>query len=125
MIQPVRFTAIDEALEAVRQGRILVVVDDEDRENEGDFVMAAERVTSASVNFMAREGRGLICAPLSAERARELGLEPMVVDNTALHETAFTVSVDLRHGTTTGISAADRAATIAALTGVDTRPSDL
>jgi 3,4-dihydroxy 2-butanone 4-phosphate synthase/GTP cyclohydrolase II len=125
MIQTVQFTSIDEALAAVRQGRILVVVDDEDRENEGDFVMAAERVTPAAVNFLAREGRGLICAPLSAERATELGLEPMVVDNTALHETAFTVSVDLRHGTTTGISAADRAATIRALADPTTKPGDL
>ena len=125
MIQPVRFTPIEEALSAVRAGRILVVVDDEDRENEGDFVMAAEMATAEAVNFMAREGRGLICAPLTRERAVQLRLEPMVIENTALHETAFTVSVDARVGTTTGISASDRAATIRALVDPGTRPADL
>ena len=112
MIQPATFTPIEEALEAIRRGEILIVVDDEDRENEGDFIMAAERVTAETVNFMACEGRGLICAPIAVSRADELGLDPMVTDNTALHETAFTVSVDAKHGATTGISAADRAATI-------------
>ncbi len=125
MIQPVVFTPIEEALEAVALGRVLIVVDDEDRENEGDFIMAAEKVTPAAVNFMATHGRGLVCTPLTAERAAELRLEPMVSDNTALHETAFTVSVDARHGTSTGISAADRASTIRALADPDTRPRDL
>lgn len=125
MIKPFVFTPIEEAVTAFRAGRILVVVDDEDRENEGDFVMAADRVTPEAVNFMAREGRGLICAPLTAERAEQLRLEAMVSDNTALHETAFTVSVDARQGTTTGISASDRAATIRALSDLATRPIDL
>ncbi len=110
------FSPIEEAVAAIREGRMVIVVDDEDRENEGDFVMAAEKATPEAVNFMAREGRGLICAPILEERARELDLPLMVHDNTALHETAFTVSVDLKgHGTTTGISAADRAKTIRAL----------
>jgi 3,4-dihydroxy 2-butanone 4-phosphate synthase/GTP cyclohydrolase II len=125
MIQPVTFTPIDEALAAIRRGEILIVVDDEDRENEGDFIMAAERVTPQAINFMARHGRGLICAPISGDRARELRLDLMVTDNTALHETAFTVSVDARRGTTTGISAADRAATVRALVNPDTHPTDL
>jgi 3,4-dihydroxy 2-butanone 4-phosphate synthase/GTP cyclohydrolase II len=125
LIKPVVFAKIDDALAAIRRGEILVVVDDEDRENEGDFVMAAERVTAEAVNFMAREGRGLVCTPLTAEKAAELRLEPMVTDNTALHETAFTVSVDVKQGTTTGISAADRAATIRALADQATRPTDL
>ncbi len=125
MIKPVTFTDVEEALEAVRSGKVLVVVDDEDRENEGDFIMAAERITPEAVNFMAREGRGLICAPLSGERADELRLDAMVTDNTALHETAFTVSVDAKDGTTTGISAHDRAATIRALVDPATRPADL
>jgi 3,4-dihydroxy 2-butanone 4-phosphate synthase/GTP cyclohydrolase II len=125
MIRPVRFAPIEQALAAVRAGKILVVVDDEDRENEGDFIMAAEKATPESVNFMAREGRGLICAPITRERAAQLRLEPMVLENTALHETAFTVSVDARVGTTTGISAADRACTIRALVDPATRPADL
>jgi 3,4-dihydroxy 2-butanone 4-phosphate synthase/GTP cyclohydrolase II len=125
VIKPVVFTPIEEALEAVRTGRILIVVDDEDRENEGDFIMAADRVTPEAINFMAREGRGLVCVPITRERAAELRLEPMVPENTALHETAFTVSVDARAGTTTGISAADRAATIRALVDPQTRPADL
>jgi 3,4-dihydroxy 2-butanone 4-phosphate synthase/GTP cyclohydrolase II len=125
LIQPVVFTPIEEALEAVRAGRILIVVDDEDRENEGDFIMAAERVTAETINFMAREGRGLVCVPILPERAAQLRLEPMVIENTALHETAFTVSVDARAGTTTGISASDRALTIRALVDPDTRSADL
>jgi 3,4-dihydroxy 2-butanone 4-phosphate synthase/GTP cyclohydrolase II len=125
MIQPVTFTPIEEALAAIRRGDVLIVVDDEDRENEGDFVMAAERVTPQAINFMARHGRGLICAPISGARAQELRLDLMVTDNTALHETAFTVSVDARHGTTTGISAADRAATVRALVDPETHATDL
>jgi 3,4-dihydroxy 2-butanone 4-phosphate synthase/GTP cyclohydrolase II len=104
---------------------MLIVVDDEDRENEGDLIMAAERVTPEAVNFISRHARGLICAPLSEERADALKLAPMVGDNTGLHETNFTVSVDLRVGTTTGISAGDRAATIRALVDPATRPEDL
>jgi 3,4-dihydroxy 2-butanone 4-phosphate synthase/GTP cyclohydrolase II len=125
VIQPVVFTPIEKALEAVRAGRILIVVDDEDRENEGDFIMAADRVTPEAINFMAREGRGLVCVPITRDRAAELRLEPMVPENTALHETAFTVSVDARAGTTTGISASDRAVTIRALVDPHTRPADL
>src|SRR5688572_24708265 len=125
MIQSTLFTPIEEALEGIRRGKILIVVDDEDRENEGDFVVAAERVTPETINFMATHGRGLICAPLAAERADQLRLELMVTDNTALHETAFTVSVDAKHGTTTGISASDRAATVRALADPATRPTDL
>ncbi|HAN38541.1 MAG TPA: 3,4-dihydroxy-2-butanone-4-phosphate synthase, partial [Chitinophagaceae bacterium] len=101
-------------------------VDDEDRENEGDFIMAANAVTPEAINFMAKEGRGLICVALTQERCNELALEPMVRSNTSLHETAFTVSVDLiGQGTTTGISAHDRAKTIQALVNPDTKPSDL
>ncbi len=125
MIQPVTFSPIEDAVAAVRRGEMLIVVDDEDRENEGDLVMAADRVTPEAINFMARHGRGLICAPIAAERAAELALELMVTDNTALHETAFTVSIDAKKGTTTGISTADRAATIRALVDPDTRPYDL
>lgn len=125
MIQPINFTPIEDALEAIRRGEILIVVDDEDRENEGDFIMAASKITPEAINFMAREGRGLICSPLSGERAVALGLDLMVTDNTALHETAFTVSVDAKEGTTTGISAGDRAATVRALVDPDTLPADL
>lgn len=125
MIQPVVFTPIDEAIAAFGRGEVLIVVDDEDRENEGDFIVAAERTTAETINFLACEGRGLICAPLAPERADELGLPLMVTDNTSLYETAFTVSVDARHGTTTGISAADRAATVRALVDPATRPGDL
>ena len=100
---------IEDAIEAIRQGKMIIVVDDEDRENEGDFVIAARFVTPDVINFMSKEGRGLICAPLIEDRCDELGLDMMVNANTALHETAFTVSVDLLgHGCTTGISASDR-----------------
>jgi 3,4-dihydroxy 2-butanone 4-phosphate synthase/GTP cyclohydrolase II len=104
---------------------MLIVVDDEDRENEGDFVCAAEFVTPAVINFLAVNGRGIICAPLESARAEALGLMPMVDVNTSLHETPFTVSVDVLHGTSTGISAADRAATVRALADPSTEPSDL
>jgi len=117
---------IESALEELRQGRIIIVVDDEDRENEGDFIVAAEKITPEIINFMAKYGRGLICAPLTEERAEELKLDLMVKENTSLHETPFTVSVDLiGHGCTTGISAADRAKTIYALSDPSTRPEDL
>ena len=119
------FDTIDNALHDLRQGKILIVVDDEDRENEGDFVCAAEFVTPAVINFLAVNGRGIICAPLESARAEALGLMPMVDVNTSLHETPFTVSVDVLHGTSTGISAADRAATVRALADPSTEPSDL
>jgi 3,4-dihydroxy 2-butanone 4-phosphate synthase/GTP cyclohydrolase II len=120
------FNTIDEAIDEIRNGKIIIVVDDEDRENEGDFITAAESITPDTVNFMAMHGRGLICAPITEERCKELELDPMVGTNTSLHETAFTVSVDLLgHGTTTGISASDRAKTISALVDPATRPGDL
>ena len=120
-----RFNTIEEAIEDIRNGRIIIVVDDEDRENEGDFVMAAEKVTPEAINFMAREGRGLICVSLLPERLEELNL-PLMTDNiTARHGTAFTVSVDAKEGVTTGISAFDRARTIKVLIDPETRPEDL
>lgn len=120
-----RLHSIEEAIEEIRQGRLVIVVDDEDRENEGDFVTAARNMTPELVNFMAKEGRGLICVPLTEERCTELGLEMMVGKNTATHETAFTVSVDLLgHGCTTGISAQDRAKTIQALIDPSFKPDD-
>jgi 3,4-dihydroxy 2-butanone 4-phosphate synthase/GTP cyclohydrolase II len=118
--------SIDEAIDDIKNGKIIIVVDDEDRENEGDFIMAAEKVTPEAVNFMAKYGRGLICAPLPEERCAELSLELMVGKNTSSHHTPFTVSVDLlKHGCTTGISAHDRAKTIKALVDEDTLPDDL
>jgi 3,4-dihydroxy 2-butanone 4-phosphate synthase/GTP cyclohydrolase II len=118
--------SINEAIEKIREGRIVIVVDDEDRENEGDFICAAELVTPEIVNFMATQGRGLICVPLPEERCDELDLDMMVGHNTSLHETQFTVSVDLLGPeTTTGISARDRALTIRALADPDTKPSQL
>jgi 3,4-dihydroxy 2-butanone 4-phosphate synthase / GTP cyclohydrolase II len=118
--------SIEEAIEDIRQGKMLIVVDDEDRENEGDFIVAARHVTPEVINFMSKYGRGLICAALTDQRCVQLGLEAMVPSNTSLHETAFTVSVDLiGHGTSTGISASDRAKTIQALIHADTKPEDL
>ena len=115
--------AIESAIEDIKQGKVVIVVDDDDRENEGDFICAAEKITPEIVNFMATHGRGLICAPLTEERCEELGLELMVGRNTALHATPFTVSVDLiGHGCTTGISASDRAKTIQALVAPETDP---
>jgi len=119
------FAAIDEALEAFARGEILVVVDDEDRENEGDLVMAAEHVTSEKVAFFLHHTSGFICAPITSERAQELELRPMVEHNTESMRTAFLVSIDVRHGTSTGISAFDRAATVQALVDPSTRPGDL
>ena len=122
----IQFNSIDEAIEDIRKGGIIIVVDDEDRENEGDFITAAELITSEKINFMATHGRGLICAALSEERCEELELGLMVGKNTSLHGTAFTVSVDLiGHRTTTGISASDRAKTVKALVNPATRPGDL
>jgi len=117
---------IQEGIEEIKKGKLLIVVDDEDRENEGDFITAARNVTPEVINFMSREGRGLICAPISEQRAGELELEQMVNNNTALHDTPFTVSIDLLgHGCTTGISTHDRAKTILALIDPETKPSDL
>ena len=121
-----QLNTIEEAIEDIRQGKVIIVVDDEDRENEGDFLAAAEKVTPEMINFMATHGRGLICAPLTENRCKELGLHVMVNNNTDPMETAFTVSVDLRgNGVTTGISAADRAKTILALCNPDTKQHDL
>lgn len=120
------FNTIDNAIQDIIAGKLVVVVDDEDRENEGDFITAAHNVSPELINFMSKFGRGLICAALVEDRCDELGLELMVNNNTALHETAFTVSVDLLgHGCTSGISAHDRAKTIKALIDRETKPSDL
>src|SRR5688572_14902727 len=116
---------IEQAVEDIRDGKMIIIVDDEDRENEGDLVCAAEKVTPEVISFMAVHGRGLICMPLTEERCDELQLIPQTSDNTSSMGTAFTISIEARHGVTTGISAADRAKTI--LTAVDpaTKPSDL
>ena len=121
-----KLDSIKEAIDDIRAGKVIIVVDDEDRENEGDFLAAAEKVTPEMINFMAMHGRGLICAPISEGRCKELDLEMMVGKNTDPLETAFTISVDLKgQGVTTGISAADRAKTIKALIERNTRPEDL
>jgi len=120
-----RFDSIVEAIEDLRKGKILIVVDDEDRENEGDFVMAAERCTADDVNFMTKQGRGLLCVAMTGERLDELDLHPMVQENTARLRTAFSVSVDSIKNTTTGVSAHDRAETIRALVDAETQPKDL
>jgi len=119
------FASIEEAIQRYTRGELLILVDDENRENEGDLVMAAEFVTPEKINFMVTFGRGLVCAPITEERARELGLSPMCADNTALHGTHFTVSIDARTGISTGISAYDRAQTIRMLVEPETRPDDL
>jgi len=116
---------IDEAVEDIRQGRMIIIVDDEDRENEGDLVCAAEKVTPEIINFMAVHGRGLICMPITEERADELNLHPQTSDNTSSMGTAFTISIEAREGVTTGISAADRATTILKAVDPKTKPSDL
>jgi 3,4-dihydroxy 2-butanone 4-phosphate synthase/GTP cyclohydrolase II len=121
-----KLNTIEEAIEDLRNGKVIIVVDDEDRENEGDFLCTADAVTPEIINFMATHGRGLICAPLLEQRCKDLQLDLMVTTNSALHETPFTVSVDLiGQGVTTGISAADRAKTIKALIDPNTKPSDL
>jgi 3,4-dihydroxy 2-butanone 4-phosphate synthase/GTP cyclohydrolase II len=121
-----KLNTIDEAIEDIRLGKVVIVVDDEDRENEGDFICAAELITPEIINFMATHGRGLICVPLPEDRCNELELDMMVHRNTAVYTTAFTVSVDLiGHGCTTGISSYDRARTIKALVNSDTRPEEL
>src|SRR5688572_10833551 len=118
--------SIESAIEDIKNGKLVIVVDDEDRENEGDFLTAARNATPEIVNFMSKYGRGLICAPLEEDRCAELQLDLMVNNNTALHETAFTVSVDLLgHGCTSGISAHDRSKTIQALIDPNTKPEDL
>ena len=119
------FATVEEALEDIREGRMIVVVDDADRENEGDLVMAAEKVTPEAINFMAKHGRGLICMPLTPERCEELNLSMMVAQNTSNYGTAFTESIEARRGVTTGISAADRATTILTAIDAKTKPSDL
>ncbi|MDC0008149.1 3,4-dihydroxy-2-butanone-4-phosphate synthase [bacterium] len=122
----IQLNTMEEAIADIRAGKVIIVVDDENRENEGDFLAAAELATPETVNFMATHGRGLICAPLTEGRCKELGLHMMVNNNTDPLETAFTVSVDLRgNGVTTGISAADRAKTVSALTNKNTKPHDL
>ncbi len=125
-LEKIKLNTIEEAIEDIRQGKIIIVVDDEDRENEGDFLAAAELVTPEMVNFMATHGRGLICVPLTESRCKEIGLHAMVNNNTDHMETAFTVSVDLKgNGVTTGISASDRAKTILALVDPTTKSYDL
>lgn len=126
MNSTIKLNTIEEAIEDIRQGKIIIVVDDEDRENEGDFLAAADKVTPEMINFMATHGRGLICVPLTEKRCNELELKSMVINNTDSMETAFTVSVDLKgNGVTTGISALDRAKTIQALVNPQTKPYDL
>lgn len=121
-----QLNTIEEAIEEIRNGKVIIVVDDEDRENEGDFLTAARNASTEVVNFMATHGRGLICAPLSEDRCDELGLELMVRNNSAAYETPFTVSIDLiGHGCTTGISASDRSKTILALIDENIRPEEL
>lgn len=123
---PVKLNSIKEAIDDIRAGKVIIVVDDKDRENEGDFVAAAEKVTPEMINFMASHGRGLICAPITEKRCEELKLEMMVGNNTDPMETAFTISIDLKgQGVTTGISAADRAKTVKSLIDPQTRPYDL
>lgn len=122
----IKLNTIEEAIEDIRAGKVIIVVDDEDRENEGDFVTAARNATPEVINFMATHGRGLVCAPLSIERCQELNLHPMVGQNTAVYETNFTVSVDLQgYGCTTGISATDRSKTIKALIDPNIKPEEL
>ncbi len=120
-----KFNTIEEAIEDYREGKILIVCDDEDRENEGDLIMSAIKVTPEKINFMAKYGRGLVCVPMTQERLNELDLQPMVQRNTAIHGTQFTVSVDAAKNIGTGISAYDRAQTIKVLVDPDARPADL
>jgi 3,4-dihydroxy 2-butanone 4-phosphate synthase/GTP cyclohydrolase II len=120
-----RQAAVARALDVIRAGRMVILVDDEDRENEGDLAMAADLVTPEAINFMAREGRGLICLSLTEEKVAALGLPMMAVDNQSRHHTAFTVSIDARRGTTTGISARERSDTIRAAVARDAGPHDL
>jgi len=124
--QKIKLNSIEEAINDIRLGKVIIVVDDENRENEGDFIAAAEKVTPEMINFMAAQGRGLICAPITENRCEELDLTMMVKNNTVLHHTPFTVSVDLiGHGCTTGISVHDRSKTIKSLVDENTKPYDL
>lgn len=126
LIYLIMLNTIQEAIKEIKDGKMVIVVDDENRENEGDFVAAAKKVTQAMVNFMIKRGRGLVCAPITQERCDELGLNLMISKNTALHQTPFTVSIDLKgHGCTTGISANDRAKTIQALVSPKIRSQDI
>src|SRR5215467_158689 len=121
-----QFNKIEEAVEDIRQGKLVIVVDDEDRENEGDFITAARNATPEVINFMSKEGRGIVCAALTEERCEELKLGLMVGENTALHQTPFTVTVDLKgNGVTTGTSAFDRSKTVLALIDEKIKPDDL
>lgn len=121
----IQLNTIEEAIEDIRQGKVIIVVDDEDRENEGDFIIAAEKITPEKVNFMLTHGRGVLCAPITEERCAELELDMQVSSNTSIYETPFTVTVDLLEGCTTGVSMHDRAMTIRALADPKTKPSDL
>ena len=118
------FCSVEEAIEEVKNGKVIIIVDDEDRENEGDFICAAEYVTPEIVNFMTKYGRGMLCVAVNGKRLDELGLPLMVDSNSALHGTQFTVTVDAKEGTTTGISAADRALTIKKIIDENTKASD-
>src|SRR5262245_54517076 len=119
------FDSVEHAIEAIRGGRMIIVVDDENRENEGDLTMAAAKVTPEAINFMVKHGRGLVCAALTPERLDELEIPLEVADNSSSRETAFCVSIDAKVGTSTGVSAADRAQTIRTLLAPETRPRDL
>ena len=119
------FNKIDEAIEDIKAGKSVIVVDDEDRENEGDIIIAAERVTPDDINFLAKHARGMICVAITSEKAKALNLDLMVDENTALHRTPFTVTVDAKYGTSTGISVYDRSTTIHAIIDPKTQPSDL
>jgi 3,4-dihydroxy 2-butanone 4-phosphate synthase/GTP cyclohydrolase II len=125
MSRPNGFSTIDDAVRDVQAGRVVIVVDDEDRENEGDFIVAAQYCTPEVINFMAKNGRGIICAALTGQRTKELALDLMVDSNTSLHDTSFTVSIDYIHGTSSGVSAFDRSATVRSLIDPATKPSDL
>ena len=120
-----KFNTIPEAIEYIKKGRMVIVIDDKERENEGDLVMAASKVTPEAINFMAKYGRGLICLAIVGERLDKLGIKPMVTNGVELREAAFTVSVDARQGTSTGISAHDRATTVKAVINPRTKTSDL
>ena len=123
--QEIQLNSVEEAIEQIRKGGFVIVVDDEDRENEGDFIIAAEKITEEHVNFMMREGRGVLCAPITSQRCHELELNMQVEDNTSMLGTPFTVTVDLLEGCTTGVSMHDRALTIRALANPNLKPSDL
>src|SRR5262244_456826 len=120
-----QFATIEESIIEIQEGRIVIIVDDEDRENEGDLMIAAEKVTPDAINFMATHGRGLICLSLTEERIRQLNLPLMVQENTSPYQTAFTVSIEASRGISTGISAQDRARTVRAAVAANAKPSDL